>query len=88
MWKGLVDKAREVVKNHGDDVLGRTTDKGGSVVHLQVEYDASQQHHSISEFTYIFGSERILEIVDDAILDSGDQALELCLQNWTAESGI
>lgn len=76
MWQCLVDKAKEVVRNHGDDVLGRTTDKRGSIVHLEVEFDASQQHHSFSEFTYIFGSERILEIVDDEILHRGDAELD------------
>lgn len=89
MWAGLVHKAKDVVKRHGDDVLGRTLDKRGSIVHLDVKYDASKgEQNRFSEFTYRFASERIIQAVDDAILDSGDQALKLCLQNWTSESGF
>lgn len=42
MEKSLKEKAKDVVKKHGDDILGRTIDARASIVHMAVEFDASK----------------------------------------------
>ena len=42
MEKSFREKVKDVVKKHGDDLLGRTIDTRGSIVHMAVEFDASK----------------------------------------------
>lgn len=102
MEKSLREKVMEVVKKHGDNVLSRTLDARGSIVHMDVEFDerrpvfsptstSSTTTSSPNEFfnyKYIFGSQMILEAMDSAIMNAGDEALKLCLNNWAAEPGF
>lgn len=42
-WEELVAKAKEVARNHGDNVLERNTFSGGSIIHIFVEFDSELQ---------------------------------------------
>jgi hypothetical protein len=42
MMEALKMKVKDAVKHNGDDVLGRTVDMRGSIVHMQVDFDPSK----------------------------------------------
>ena len=114
LWLEILAKIAEVVRNMGDNVLQKTTDGRGSVIHLEVDFDekrpilafadedASQKApasgggededdrkpNKFDNFRYIFGSEKILEVFREKILNRGEETLRMCLTNWAGQNGF
>lgn len=113
MLEGFKEKAKATVKNGGDDLLHRSTDKfRGSIVHMRVDFEATRpirqgpgddeimkedavqtdgkstcEPNSFQTYEFVFGSQKIIEFVDQALVQAGDEALRLCMSTWSCQSG-
>jgi len=100
MLASLEQKAKDCVQKHGADVLGRTTDMKGSLVHMHVDFDDSTlastaasnadttSPNDFASYHFCFGSSTITSFINRAILDAGGDALERCIQTWSTQSGF
>jgi len=113
LWTEIEAKISEIVRNLGDNVLQKTANSRGSVVHLEVDFDEKrpilplmdedasqkaldngsddgddQKPNDFNESRYIFGSEKILEVFQEKILNRGEETLRMCLTNWAGQNGF
>lgn len=112
LWQELDAKIREVVTNLGDNVLQKSTNSRGSVIHLEVDFDENrpilplatadsmplahqggdedgeEKPNSFAFYRCIFGSQKILEVFDETLLNRGEESLRMCLSNWAGQSGF
>ena len=111
VWRELVANVKEVVKNHGDNVLAKNTSSRDSIIHTLVDFDEGrpiakfediekmsvdqtgsddevEEHNDFSQYRYIFGSSKILEMFNDELLNYSNETLKLCLKNWAGQSGF
>ena len=47
-----------------------------------------EEHNMFDSFQYIFGSEKVMEVFRERLLDKGEEALRLCLRTWASQSGF
>jgi len=50
--------------------------------------DEVEEHNNFSQYRYIFGSSKILEMFNDELLNYSNETLKLCLKNWAGQSGF
>lgn len=110
LWDELDSKLTEVVQQKGDNILKKSPNSRGSVIHMEVAFDKNRPIPSLvspqqedamdeseesddkpnhfSEYQYIFGSEKILDVLNEKLLHQGQETLRLCLQNWASQNGF
>lgn len=52
------------------------------------ESDEDTEHNTFDSYQNTLGSDKILELFRDRLLDNGDEALRMCLKNWAGLSGF
>jgi hypothetical protein len=66
--------------------------KSAAEQRIQNEGDESDEDddgpNTFDHYQYIFGSEDILEVFREYILNRGEEALRMCLTNWAGQSGF
>lgn len=92
-WAEMAAKIQEVARNDGVNIMLRTTNHRGSIIHVDVDFDKmkplfpSEGHNAFAEKFYILGSTEVTTQFSATLANLGKAQFQLFMTNMKYEKG-